>query len=236
MKLNRIIKLIILCAALVAVCELRTFAFPNYQEEVNLDNIITEIKNYQYRETKYQVELLDILDQAKREMVPVAPLLNKIKEGLSKDIGLKDIIDVVNQNKDSLKLAQMLLNEFENRGLKKSKEVNWKEIAVVSLAEFIVRGLNEETIRKLADQVIRQKADGSRLLILSGMFIDLKEKELRDDVIWAMVNMVLEQNLRDADTRGLIDNIYKKIDSGEDIERFVRQLEKDKPSRVLIRK
>jgi hypothetical protein len=236
MKLNKIAKLIILCAAFLVICELRASAFSNYQEEVNLDNIITEIKNYQYRETKYQVELLDILDQAKREMVPVAPLLNKIKEGLSKDIGLKDIIDVVNQNKDSLKLAQILLSEFENRGLKKSKEINWKESAVISLAEFIARGLNEETVRKLADQVIRQKGDGSRLLILSGMFIDLKEKELRDDVIWTMVNMVLEQNLRDADTRGLIDNIYKKIDSGEDIERFVRQLEKDKPSRALIRK
>lgn len=236
MELNKITKIIILCVALLGICELKAFAFSNYQEEVNLDNIITEIKNYQYRETKYQVELLDVLDQAKREMIPVAPLLNKIKEGLAKDIGLKDIIDVVNKNKDDLKLARSLLDEFESRGLKKGKEVNWKESAVLTLSEFFMRGLSEETVRKLADQVISQRSDGTRLLIISSMFVDLKEKELREDIIWAMVNMVLEQNLKDSDARDLINNINRKIDSGENIEAFVRQLEKDKPARALIRK
>ncbi|MFH1288481.1 MAG: hypothetical protein ABII25_07270 [bacterium] len=236
MELNKFIKSIILCIILLSVCEFRTFAFSNYQEDINFNNMITEIKNYQYRETKYQVELLDVLDRAKREMIPVAPLFNKIKEGLSKDIGLKNIIDVVNRNKDNLKLAQSLLNEFEKKGLKKNKEANWREFAIVSLAEFFMRGGTEETVRKLADQVIAQKADGSRLLILSGMFVDLKEKKIRDDIVWTMVNMILKQNLRESDTKDLINNIYSKIDSGENVEAYVRQLEKNNPSRALIRK
>ncbi|MDD5772859.1 MAG: hypothetical protein PHX78_05255 [bacterium] len=236
MKLNKIVKSIILCVTLMGICELKAFAFSSHQEEVNLDNMITEIKNYQYRETKYQVELLDILDQAKKEMIPVTPLLNKIKEGLAKDIGLRDIIDVVNKNKDSLKLAQSLLGEFENRGLKKGKDANWKEFAVLSLSEYLMRDLSEETARKLADQVVSQRADGPRFLILCGMFVDLKEKELKEDIIWSMVNVVLEQNLRDSDTKDLINNINKKIDSGGNIEAFIKQLEKDKPARALGRK
>lgn len=236
MELKKFIKSVILPAAILSFCGIEAFAFSSYQEELNFDNMITEIKNYQYRETQYQVELLEVLEQAKKEMIPVAPLLNKIKEGLAKDIGLKNIIDVVNKNKDSLKSAKSLLDEFENRGLKKGKEVNWKESAVLSLSEFLMRGLPEETVRKLADQAINQRADGPRFLVLSGMFIDLKEKELREDMIWTMVNMVLEQNLRDSDTKDLINNINKKIDSGENIEAFVRQLEKDKPARALGRK
>lgn len=236
MKIKKFVKLIILCFVVLNICEPKTFAFLNNQEKINLDNMITEIKNYQYRETKYQVELLDILEQAKREMIPVTPLLNKIKEGLAKDIGLKNIIDVVNRSKDSLKLAQSLIDEFENRGLKKGKEPNWKESSVTSLAEFIMRGLTEETARKLANQVINQRADGSKFIILSGMFADLIERELREDVIWTMVNVILEQNLRDADTKDLINNLHRKMDSGENIESYVRQMEKDKPTRALIRK
>ncbi|MEW6089098.1 MAG: hypothetical protein AB1498_12430 [bacterium] len=236
MKLNKSVIAVILCAVFAGLCQIKTFASSNFQEEINLDNIITEIKNYQYRETKYQVELLEILDQAKKEMVPVTPLINKIKEGLSKDIGLKNIIDVVNKNKETLKLSRALLNEFENRGLKKGKEEDAEETAVISLAEFLMRGLTEEGARKIAGQVISQKGDYPRFLLLGGIFADLKEKELREDIIWTMVNVILEQNLREIDTKNLMNNIYRKIDLGEDIERYVRQLEKDKPTRALIRK
>ena len=236
MKLNKIAKLIVVCVVLLNICKLKTFAFSDFQEKTNFDNMITEIKKYQYREAKYQVELLDVLEQAKREDIPVAPLLNKIKEGLAKDVGLKDIIDVVNKNKDSLKSAKLLLDELENRGLKRGKEINWKESAVLTLSEFLMRGLSEKTVRKLANQVVRQRADVSRFLILSSMFVDLKEKELRDDIIWTMVNVVLEQNLKNSDTKDLINSINNKIGTGENIEAFVRQLGKDRPARALIRK
>ena len=236
MKLNKILKLAVMCAALMIISGSRTFAFSNFQEEVNFDNMITEIKKHQYREVKYQVELLDILEQAKKENIPVAPLLNKIKEGLAKDISLKDIIDAVNKNKNSLRSAKSLLNEFENRGLKKSREANRKESAILTLSEFLMRGMSKKTARKLANQVIRRREDVSRFLVLSGMFVDLKEKELREDIIWTMVDVVLEQNLRNSDTKNLINNINRKINSGENIEAFVRQLEKGKSTRVLIRK
>ncbi|GAB4117577.1 MAG: hypothetical protein Kow00103_14360 [Candidatus Caldatribacteriota bacterium] len=63
-------------------------------------------------------KILDILQETKEEDLPVEPLLNKVNEGLAKNVDKTTLISVISKKAENLKKANEILQEAEQEGLK----------------------------------------------------------------------------------------------------------------------
>ncbi len=63
-------------------------------------------------------KILDILQETKEEDLPVEPLINKINEGLAKNVNKTTLISVISKKAENLKKANEILRAAEQEGLK----------------------------------------------------------------------------------------------------------------------
>ncbi len=91
--------------------------------------------------------LLRISDEAARKGLPIAPLVNKIREGLAKNVALPRIEAVVRDIAGNLETADRFF-----RQLTPELPMQRREAALTLLGEALASGVTSEQVRELARQ------------------------------------------------------------------------------------
>lgn len=87
-------------------------------------------------------EVFDVLLEALQEGLPAKPLINKINEGLAKNVNKSIIISVISAKAENLKQANEILNEAQQEGLK----INGSEEIVEILANSLENDVPQEAL------------------------------------------------------------------------------------------
>jgi hypothetical protein len=87
-------------------------------------------------------KVFDILLETKNDNLPTEPLINKINEGLAKNVNKSTIISVISTKAENLKQANEILTEAQQEGLK----VNGSEEIVEILANSLENDVPQESL------------------------------------------------------------------------------------------
>jgi len=87
-------------------------------------------------------KVFDVILETKEDGLPTEPLINKVKEGLSKNINKTIIISVISTKAENLKKADEILNEARQEGL----EVDGGEEIVQILADSLENDVPQESL------------------------------------------------------------------------------------------
>jgi len=87
-------------------------------------------------------KVFDVILETKRESLPTKSLINKINEGLAKNVNNNIIISVISTKAEKLKIADEILNEARQDGL----EINGGEEIVEILADSLENDVPQESL------------------------------------------------------------------------------------------
>jgi hypothetical protein len=87
-------------------------------------------------------EVFDILLETKNDNLPTEPLINKINEGLAKNVNKNTIISVISTKAENLKQANEILTKARQEGL----EINGSEEIIEILADSLENDVPQEAL------------------------------------------------------------------------------------------
>jgi len=87
-------------------------------------------------------KVFDILLETKNDNLPTEPLINKINEGLAKNVNKNTIISVISTKAENLKQANEILTEAQQEGL----EINGSEEIIEILADSLENDVPQEAL------------------------------------------------------------------------------------------
>jgi hypothetical protein len=87
-------------------------------------------------------KVFDILLEIKNDSLPTEPLINKINEGLAKNVNKNTIISVISTKAENLKQANEILTEARQEGL----EINGSEEIIEILADSLENDVPQEAL------------------------------------------------------------------------------------------
>jgi len=87
-------------------------------------------------------EVFDVLLNTKKDGLPTEPLINKINEGLAKNVNKSIIISVISTKAENLKKANEILNEAQHEGL----EIDGGKEIVEILADSLENDVPQEAL------------------------------------------------------------------------------------------
>ena len=87
-------------------------------------------------------KVFDVILETQQEGLPTEPLINKLNEGLAKNVSNNDIISVISTKAENLKKANEILNDARQEGL----EVNGGEEMVKILANSLENDVPQESL------------------------------------------------------------------------------------------
>jgi hypothetical protein len=87
-------------------------------------------------------KVFDVILETKQESLPTEPLINKINEGLAKNVNKSAIISVISTKAENLKKADEILNEARQEGL----EINGSEEIIEILADSLENDVPQEAL------------------------------------------------------------------------------------------
>jgi hypothetical protein len=87
-------------------------------------------------------KVFDILLETKNDNLPTEPLINKINEGLAKNVNKNTIISVISTKAENLKQANEILTEARQEGL----EINGSEEIIEILADSLENDVPQEAL------------------------------------------------------------------------------------------
>ena len=90
-------------------------------------------------------KVFDILLETKNDNLPTEPLINKINEGLAKNVNESIIISVISAKAENLKQANEILNEARQEGL----EINGSEEIIEILADSLENDVPQKALSRL---------------------------------------------------------------------------------------
>lgn len=87
-------------------------------------------------------KVFNIVLETKREGLPTEPLINKLNEGLAKNVNKSEIISVISAKAENLKIADEILKEARQEGL----EIDGGEEIVKILADSLENDVPQESL------------------------------------------------------------------------------------------
>src|SRR2546426_2092067 len=86
------------------------------------------------------VSLLEVVAEAKRQGLPVGPVLDKVKEGLAKRVPPERIVSVASRISEELVTSRDLIRQAERDGVR-VKKARERERAIEAVADALGRGI-----------------------------------------------------------------------------------------------
>ncbi len=138
-------------------------------------NEIKKILEQKSNFTPEQIQtVLALLDSADKKGLPVEFLINRVKEGIARKVNFQSIIKVINQKIEKLELADSLLKDCVEKGIK-VKNINY---ARQVLGELLERGLSEDDFKDLSNLAVLRKMDLEELTKVSEVLVELMERRI----------------------------------------------------------
>ena len=160
--------------------------------------------------------LLDVLAQAKRQDLPIEPVLDKMKEGIAKRIPPARIAAVASRLSGELATSRDLVRRAEREGIR-VEATGERERATEVVADALGRGVSVKEMEDLSRQVARsrQAATMSRLEAGAQATSDLVSMGLSPREALETVGAALSKGLSRRDIERLRERLAQEMKRGE---------------------
>src|SRR5712692_9088311 len=102
--------------------------------------------------------LLDVVAEAKRQDLPVGPVLDKTKEGLAKRVPPERILSVASRLSGTLATSRHLIRQAEREGVR-VETATGRERAIEAVADALGRGVPSKDMEELSRQMARSSRE-----------------------------------------------------------------------------
>ena len=172
-------------------------------------------------------KVFDIIIETQQEGLLTESLINKVNEGLAKNIDNNTLITVVYANAENLKKAKDILSEAQQEGL----EVTDSEEIVEVLANSLENGVPRESLSWLANTVIAEGGSMEQIAEISEEFSYFSIMASDLGLSFEEVSLIFEEAI---DNNSNIDNICENIQNSIEAEMSstVAQLEEGKEGKT----
>ena len=172
-------------------------------------------------------KVFDIIIETQQEGLLTESLINKVNEGLAKNIDNNTIINVVYANAENLKKAKDILSEAQQEGL----EVTDSEEIVEVLANSLENGVPRESLSWLANTVSAEGGSIEQIAEISEEFSYFSIMASDLGLSFEEVSLIFEEAI---DNNSNIDNICENIQNSIEAEMnsTVAQLEEGREGKT----
>ncbi len=169
--------------------------------------------------------LLDVVAQAKRQDLPVGPVLDKVKEGLAKRIPPARIAGVASRLSGELATSRDLVRRAEREGVR-VEAAGERERATEAVADALGKGVSVNEMEDLSRQVARSReaATMSRLEVGAQVTSDLVSMGLSPREASETVGAALSRGLSRRDIERLRERLGQELKRGESPEEGAKRL------------
>ena len=174
------------------------------------------------------VGLLDVVVQAKRQDLPVRPILDKVKEGLAKRVPPARIAGVASRLSGELATARDLIRRAEREGIR-VETAGERQRAMEAVAEAFGKGVPLKEMEDLSRQVARSReaATMSRLEAGAQATADLVSMGLSPRDASETVGAALSRGLSRRDIERLRERLGQEMKRGGSAEEGAKQLREE---------
>src|SRR2546428_4121205 len=174
------------------------------------------------------VSLLEVVARAKRQDLPVGPVLDKVKEGLAKRVPAVRIAGVASRLSGELAMSRDLVRRAERDGIR-VEAAGERQRATETVADALGKGVPPEEMENLSRQVARSgaRATMSRLEVGAQVTADLVSMGLSPREASETVGAALVRGLSRRDIEGLRERLGQAMKRGESAEAGGTQLRED---------
>jgi len=171
------------------------------------------------------VSLLDVFFRAKRQDLPVGPVLDKVKEGVAKRVPPARIVEVASRLSGELATSRDLVRRAEREGIR-AEAAGERQRATEAVASAIGRGVPPHEMTDLSRQVARsgERATMSRLELGAQVTGDLVSMGLSPHDASQTVGAALSRGLSRRDIEGLRERLGQELKSGGSAEDGAKRL------------
>src|SRR5712691_6943820 len=172
--------------------------------------------------------LLDVVAQAKRQDLPVGPVLDKVKEGLAKRIPPARIAGVASRLSGELATSRELVRRAEREGIR-VEAAGERERAMEAVTDALGKGVSVKEMEDLSRQVARSReaATMSRLEVGAQATSDLVSMGLSPREASETVGAALLLSLSRRDIERLRERLGQELKRGESPEEGAKRLREE---------
>ena len=174
------------------------------------------------------VSLLDVVVRAKRQDLPVGPVLDKVKEGVAKRVPPARIVEVASRLSGELATSRDLVRRAEREGIR-AEAAGERQRATEAVASAIGRGVPPHEMTDLSRQVARsgERATMSRLEVGAQTTGDLVSMGLSPRDASETVGAALVRGLSRRDIEGLRERLGQAMKRGGSADAGAKQLREE---------
>jgi uncharacterized protein (DUF2267 family) len=170
--------------------------------------------------------LLEVVAEAKRDDLPVGPVLDKVKEGLAKRVPPERIVSAASRISRDLATARDLIRQAEREGVRVEK-ARKREKAIEAVADALGRGVPPSEVAKLSRHVATYaRREGAMSLLDEGVEVtaDLVSMGLSPEDATETVAAAISQGLDQHDIERLRKGLARELKHGASPEEGARRL------------
>ncbi len=160
--------------------------------------------------------LFDLVTEAKRQDLPVGPVLDKIKEGLAKRVPPERILSVASRLSGALAASRDLIRRAEREGVRVEAPAE-RARAIEAVADALGRGVRPNELEELSRQMTRssrERATMSRLGAGAEVTADLAAMGLSPHDAAETVGAALAQGLGGREVERLRERLARELGRG----------------------
>ncbi|HMC82509.1 MAG TPA: hypothetical protein VKL61_04685 [Candidatus Polarisedimenticolia bacterium] len=170
--------------------------------------------------------LLEVVAEAKRQGLPVGPVLDKVKEGLAKRVPPERIVSVASRISEELVTSRDLIRQAERDGVR-VKKARERERAIEAVADALGRGISPGEVQELSRHVSRREGAMSRLEMAAKVTADLVSMGLVPREASGTVAAALSEGLSRRDVERLPEGLARELRRGSSPEEGARRLREE---------
>jgi hypothetical protein len=155
--------------------------------------------------------LLGLAARAETEDLPSSPVVDKILEGLAKQVPPERITRVTNERMNYLKASKGIVEKLPRRGVRGATPRD-KEEVITSLAESMARGVPERSLREIANY--RGLKDMKTLGNVAEDLVSLRKSGVRPDAARDIIRQGIDRGVYNQKRRGLAPIVTRGKRSG----------------------
>jgi len=160
------------------------------QEEgmVEIKKLLEEKSNFSSEQIQ---TVLSLLDSANKKDLPVEFLVNRVKEGIARKANFQAIIKVINQKIEKLELADELIKNCLDKGMRVKRLDYSRQV----LGELLERDLSADDFKDLSNLAILRKMDLEELTEISEVLVKLIERGIPVEYAKEVVTLALTKKI-----------------------------------------
>jgi hypothetical protein len=180
-------------------------------EEIIKNSVESSLNAYNIK------KVFDVILETQEEGLPSEPLINKVNEGLAKNVDNNTIITVISIKAENLQTADQILNEAAEEGL----EINGGEELLKVLADSLENDVSEESLSWLLNAAISEDKSIQEIAEISEELSYLSLMASDSGFSSEEISLIFEKAI-ESDSN--IENICENIQSSLEIEISAAQI------------